>query len=86
MEAMRALKRQLSDVVYRTILNDARAIEPTGQGGQPGTTPDSSATDSNPDVDASEKSLPEPADSQPPYDVRQAVEAVVPPVIGCAGW
>ncbi|WP_205752343.1 IS110 family transposase [Cryptosporangium phraense] len=68
MEAMRALKRRLSDVVYRTMLNDAIkgvGAAGTGPGGQPGTTTDSSAADSNPDIDASEKSLPGPADTQP---------------------
>jgi hypothetical protein len=68
MEAMRALKRRLSDVVYRTMLNDAmKGIDAagTGPGGQPGTTTDSSATDSNPDIGTSEKSLPRPATNKP---------------------
>ncbi|WP_143175825.1 IS110 family transposase [Cryptosporangium aurantiacum] len=65
MEAMRALKRRLSDVVYRTMLRDTHDIPGTGPGGQPGTTPDSSAADSNPDIDASEKSLPGPATDHP---------------------
>ncbi|MFG1928964.1 IS110 family transposase [Cryptosporangium sp. NPDC048952] len=60
-EAMRALKRRRSDVVYRTMLRDARNPAGTGPGGHPGTTPDSSAADSNPDIDPSEKSLPGPA-------------------------
>ena len=32
MEAMRVLKRRLSDVVYRQLVNDARNVE-RGQGG-----------------------------------------------------
>jgi len=38
MEAMRALKRRLSDVVYRQLLADALTPSKTGPGGQPGTT------------------------------------------------
>jgi transposase len=51
MEAMRALKRRPSDVVYRHIVNDAKhasSIE-TGRAGQPGATPTSSAASPNPD-------------------------------------
>jgi transposase len=68
MEAMRALKRRLSDVVYRTMLNDTVAAGKTGEtgpGGQPGTSTDSSATGSHPHAGTSEKSLPGPADHQP---------------------
>ncbi len=38
MEALRALKRQLSDVVYRRLLADQRAREAV-RGGQLGTSP-----------------------------------------------
>jgi hypothetical protein len=76
MEAMRALKRRLSDIVYRHMLNDAispagataagaTATEKTGPGGHPGATTSSSAVDSNPGIDPSEKSLPGPADTKP---------------------
>jgi transposase len=68
MEAMRALKRRLSDIIYRHMLTDAitaGAISGTGPGGHPGATTSSSAADSNPDIDASEKSLPGPADHHP---------------------
>ena len=102
MEALRALKRRLSDVVYRQMVTDDDArrfglespTEPvpdpaavvlqeeveavvdlvesldddalaeelvTGPGGHVGTSACSSAVDSNPGVDASEKSLPGPA-------------------------
>jgi hypothetical protein len=64
MEAMRALKRRLSDIVYRHMLNDAvvTTVTPrTGPGGHPGATTGSSAADSHPDIDTSEKSLPGPA-------------------------
>lgn len=108
MEALRALKRRLSDVVYRQMVADTRtladvvtdpevvtdpdvtAVAPTtavldldqtgraqdthapssaggeqlqtGPGGHSGATTDSSAADSNPNIDASEKSLPGPAE------------------------
>jgi transposase len=61
MEAMRCLKRRLSDVVYRQLLADAIRPSATGPGGHSGATLDSSAVDSNPGIDASEKSLPGPA-------------------------
>ena len=65
MEAMRCLKRRLSDVVYRQLLADALQPSRTGPGGQPGTTLQSSAADSHPDIDTSDQSLPGPATSKP---------------------
>lgn len=64
MEAMRALKRRLSDVVYRQMAADAKRLE-TGPGGHTGATLQSSAADPNPWADTSEKSLPGPAEPQP---------------------
>jgi transposase len=64
MEALRALKRRLSDVVYRQMVADAKRLE-TGPGGHAGATLKSSAADLNPMVDTSEKSLPGPATPQP---------------------
>jgi transposase len=67
MEAMRALKRRLSDVVYRQMVNDAphdRAAG-AGPGGQPGATLKSSAASPIPTADTSDKSLPGPAASKP---------------------
>jgi transposase len=63
MEAMRALKRRLSDVVYRQMVNDARKDE-TGPGGHVGATLQSSAADLIPIIDTSDKSLPGPAEPQ----------------------
>jgi transposase len=60
MEAMRCLKRRLSDVVYRQLLADAIRPSKAGPGGHSGAALHSSAVDSNPDIDASEKSLPGP--------------------------
>jgi transposase len=55
MEALRCLKRRLSDVVYRRMLADARKASP---GGQAGATPTSSAADSTPIVDSSDQPQP----------------------------
>ena len=64
MEAMRCLKRRLSDIVYRQMVNDAvRAM--TGPGGQPGAATQSSATGSHPHAGSSDKSLPGPATTEP---------------------
>jgi transposase len=65
MEAMRALKRRLSDIVYRQLLADAIRPSKTGPGGHPGATLPSSAADSHPDIDTSDQSLPEPAKPKP---------------------
>ncbi|WP_433125352.1 hypothetical protein ACQPWW_22625 [Micromonospora sp. CA-240977] len=65
MEAMRALKRRLSDIVYRQLIDDATTATATGPGGQRDTTTDSSVTSSHPHAGSSEKSLPGPATPQP---------------------
>jgi pimeloyl-ACP methyl ester carboxylesterase len=65
MEAMRSLKRRLSDIVYRQMLDHAMATAATGPGGHQGTSTDSSVTSSHPDAGSSDKSLPGPADTQP---------------------
>ena len=72
MEAMRCLKRRLSDIVYRTMLDDAithadRAR--TGPGGQRGNDSDSSATGSQPHTGTSDKPLPDP----PPTSLEPAL-------------
>jgi hypothetical protein len=75
MEAMRALKRRLSDVVYRQLVNDQKQqpandggggdqdteARRTGPEGHLGATTKSSAAGSNPNAGASDKSLSEPA-------------------------
>ncbi|WP_328522736.1 transposase [Kribbella sp. NBC_00359] len=48
MEAMRCLKRRLSDLVYMTMLDDLVAAQKTGPAGQPGNDSVSSATGSQP--------------------------------------
>jgi transposase len=64
MEAMRALKRRLSDLVYKQMVKDARTGK-TGPGGQRGAALQSSAADPIPEVSSSEQSLPGPADIHP---------------------
>jgi len=59
-EALRCLKRRLSDVIYRQLQHDHRAIA-TGPGGQPGATLTSSAAGSTPTASSSDQSLPGPA-------------------------
>lgn len=68
MEAMRALKRRLSNIVYRAMLDDAITAtvtrSRTGPGGQTGHDSDSSATGSHPNAGSSDKPLPGPAKPQ----------------------
>jgi transposase len=61
MEAMRSLKRRLSDVIYKQMIKDARTPEATGPGGHTGATLQSSAASSIPTAGTSEQSLPGPA-------------------------
>jgi transposase len=72
MEAMRALKRRLSNVVYTQLLADQKRREATGPGGHSGTTLQSSVTDLTPDIGSSDKPLPGPATTQPKHLVIAA--------------
>jgi len=72
MEAMRCLKRRLSNVVYRQMLYDQDNRQVTGPGGHSGTTLKSSVTDLTPDIGSSDKPLPGPAAPQPRTPVRAA--------------
>ena len=69
MEAMRCVKRRLSDIVFQTMLNDAvrttGATTRTGPGGQRGNDSDSSAAGSQPHTNSSDKPLPGPARQHP---------------------
>ena len=69
MEAMRALKRRLSNIVYRTMLDDAAAHAAnnsgTGPGGHRGNDSDSSAAGSQPQTSSSEKPHPNPSRTKP---------------------
>ena len=59
MEAIRALKRRLSDIVYKQMLADARRLE-TGPGGHLGATLQSSAADLNPMMTLRRSHYPDP--------------------------
>jgi transposase len=60
MEAMRCLRRRLSDVAYRQLVADA-ARKQAGPGGHSGAALKSSAADLTPDIGSSDKPLPGPA-------------------------
>lgn len=60
-EAMRCLKRRLSDVIYRQLKADAAAAMDAGPGGHCGASLDSSAVDLPPHIDTSDQPLPGPA-------------------------
>src|SRR5262249_3491330 len=64
MEAMRCLKRRLSDIVYRQMILDHRAAQ-TGPGGHVGAATGSSAAGCKPSTGASAKSLPGPPTHRP---------------------
>jgi transposase len=74
MEALRCLKRRLSDVVYRQLVADAQAAEvststtvETGPGGHSGASSQSSAADlSTPVIGSSDQPLPGPANQTLP--------------------
>ncbi len=69
MEAMRALKRRLSNIVYKTMLDDAITRPApgarTGPGGQRGNDSDSSATGSQPQHRHFGQATPGPVTKQP---------------------
>jgi len=66
MEAMRCLKRRISDAIYRQLVADAQratlaASAEAGPGGHCGATQESSAVDLPPHIDTSDQPLPGPA-------------------------
>jgi len=75
-EAMRCLKRRLSDMVFKRMLDDAIAHavndQGTGPGGQRGNDSDSSATGSHPRTGSSDKPLPGPVTTKPTTPLRRA--------------
>jgi transposase len=72
MEAMRCLKRRLSDIVFRRMAEDVITRAATGPGGQQGNDSDSSATGSHPHTGSSDKPLPGPAMPHPTTPLRTA--------------
>jgi transposase len=79
MEAMRCLKRRLSDIVYHQMVLDARA-KAAGPGGHLGAATGSSAAGLHPGAGTSEKSLPGPATSDltPPRSARFSGRSAAP--------
>jgi transposase len=84
MEAMRALKRRLSNVVYRRMVHDQQTRQAAGPGGHSGTTHQSSVTDL-PRISALRTSHnpdpPQPSlilTSQPPLDIKGSHERASP--------
>ncbi|MRH88193.1 transposase [Nocardia sp. SYP-A9097] len=67
-EALRALKRRLSNAVFTCMLADQDRHELAGPGGQSGTTTHSSATGFNPNTDPSDK--PHPGPTKQPNSAR----------------
>ena len=61
LEAIRCLKRRISDAIFRQLLADAQAAACAGPGGHCGATQESSAVDLPPHIDTSDQPLPGPA-------------------------
>ncbi len=84
MEALRCLKRRLSDVIYRRLVADAKATGPTAgetdPGGHCGASLQSSAVDSHPLIDTSDQPLPGPAEPtlQPVSQARKTSTTKAP--------
>ena len=65
-EAMRALKRRISDAIYRHLVADAADAAERGPGGQVGATPTASATGSTPTAGSSARPQPGPRSKATP--------------------
>ena len=80
MEAMRCLRRRLSDAVYRQLAADARGQENAGPGGHPGASLTSSAAGLSPDTGTSDQPLPGPAHPTlpPPPTPPKAMTTMAP--------
>ena len=70
MEAMRCLKRRISDAVYRQLVADAQRLAGAGPEGHCGATQESSAVDLPPHIDTSDQPLPGPAHPTLPPGTR----------------
>jgi len=71
-EALRCLKRRLSDAVYRQLVRDADTLKGAGPAGHTGATPTSCAAGSHPVTSTSDKSLTGPAKAHPTTGDRTA--------------
>ena len=65
-EAMRCLKRRISDALYRRLRSDANAVDEAGPGGHGGAALQSSAAGLHPHTGTSDKPLPGPAPTTVP--------------------
>ena len=89
LEALRCLKRRISDALYRQLVADAERVgildvgdaPSTGPGGHCGATQESSAAGSHPLTGTSDQPLPGPAKPtlQPPYSARKTSSSVTEP-------
>ena len=87
-EALRCLKRRISDAIYRQLLADAHLAAGRGLGASPGghcgASQESSAVDLPPHIDTSDQPLPGPADKTlrpaPPARKTQHDHALDQPV------
>ena len=91
LEALRCLKRRISDALYRQLVADAeraqltaRRAVGTGPGGHCGATQESSAVDLPPHIDTSDQPLPGPANPtlQPPQPARKTSRPRTPQTTG----
>ena len=79
MEALRCLKRRLSDAVYRQLVADTPAIDEADPGGHSGASSQSSAADlSTPVIGSSDQPLPGPAPTTLPARKTDAKTAAAP--------
>jgi transposase len=80
MEAMRCLKRRISDAIYRQLLADAARAAGADPGGHCGASQESSAVDLPPHIDTSDQPLPGPADAtlRPEPSDRKSTRNPVP--------
>ena len=76
LEALRCLKRKISDGPYRQLVADAQRAAGTGPGGHCGASQESSAVDLPPHIDTSDQPLPGPAKPtlQPTPSRRKSVK------------
>ncbi len=88
LEAIRCLKRRISDAIYRQLLADAQLPAGrnvgTGPGGHCGASQESSAVDLPPPIDTSDQPLPGPATPtlQPPRRARKTSRTKTPQTTG----
>ena len=91
LEALRCLKRRISDALYRQLVADAERARSstwaslgTGPGGHCGATQESSAVDLPPHIDTSDQPLPGPAKPtlQPPTPARKTSRSKTPQTTG----